>query len=176
MCRWQRIISSLPQDETPQQLLHALFTRFPEFRNLFFYRLSKDAIRKSLVYKLTNHLLYPPKADLVIYAVETIGPGLFIQHGRSTGLAVQRMGANCWVNQHVSVGFKGQNTRPPILGDKVQIKAGAKVYGEITIGDNVTIGANAVVLKNVPPNCTVVGVPGRIVKRDGKRVDEPLSD
>ena len=54
------------------------------------------------------------------------------------------------------------------------IRAGAKVYGNITIGDNVQIGANAVVMKDVPPNSTVVGVPGRVVKRNGKRVVEPL--
>ncbi len=174
--KWQRIIPSLPQSEIPQQVLFTLFNRLPEFRNLFFFRLKNDPVRKSLIYDLTSRLFFPPKTDLVIRAVESIGPGLFIQHGRSTGLAVQRMGAECWVNQHVSIGFKGRNSRPPVIGDKVQVKDGAKIFGDITVGDNAIIGANAVVLKNVPPNCTVVGVPGRIVKRDGKRVDEPLTN
>jgi serine O-acetyltransferase len=60
------------------------------------------------------------------------------------------------------------------LGDNVRIMAGAKVIGNITIGNNSTVGANAVVVKDVPPNCTVVGVPAYIVRRDGVRTHEKL--
>jgi serine O-acetyltransferase len=63
--------------------------------------------------------------------------------------------------------------RHPTIGNNVLIGMGAKIIGPITIGDNCRIGANAVVNKDIPPNCTVVGVPGRIVIRDGKRVEEP---
>ena len=62
----------------------------------------------------------------------------------------------------------------PTIGNNVAIKAGAKVLGNITIGDNSVEGANAVVFRNVPPNCTVVGVPAYIVKRDGKKTNEPV--
>jgi serine O-acetyltransferase len=172
--RWQKVLSWPRQDDTPAQILAALFQSIPEFRNLFYFRLRRDPIRNHIIYLLVCKFLYPPKYDLVIGAKEDIGPGLFIQHGRSSGISVHRMGANCWINQHVSIGHEGRNERGPIIGDNVRITSGAKIYGAITIGDNVTIGANSVVVKDVPSNCTIVGVPGRIVKRDGKRVNVPL--
>jgi tetrahydrodipicolinate N-succinyltransferase len=77
------------------------------------------------------------------------------------------------VNQLVVIGWTDR-TRGPILGDNVSVKAGAKILGPITIGNNVTVGANAVVTKDVPANCVVAGVPARIIRRNGVRVDEPL--
>jgi serine O-acetyltransferase len=118
--------------------------------------------------------MYPPVHDFSLISYRGVGPGLFIQHGRSTGVIVQEMGSNCWINQLVSIGFKQRNSNPPVLGNNVVVFAGARIYGDIRIGDNVIIGANAVVTKDVPPNCTVAGVPARIIKRDGRRVDEPL--
>ncbi|NCR99207.1 MAG: transferase hexapeptide family protein [Microcystis aeruginosa Ma_MB_F_20061100_S19] len=70
-------------------------------------------------------------------------------------------------------GYKDKSGRPKI-GNNVRITAGAKVLGNITIGDNVTVGANSVLVKDVPPNCVVVGIPARIVKPDGVKVDEKL--
>ena len=172
--RWKDVLPWLPRDEPMEQIIVALFQYVPEFRNLFYFRLRKDPIRDHLIYFLAHHVLFPPKEDLFICAHSDIGPGLFIQHGTAARIVVQRMGANCWVNQHVSIGHKGVNERAPIIGNNVRITSGAKIYGEITIGNNVTIGANAVVVKNVPDNCTVVGVPARIVKRNGQRVNEPL--
>ena len=118
--------------------------------------------------------MYPPRPECFFNAAEGIGPGLFIQHGRATGVMAQRIGENCFINQHVVVGYKNLGDRPPIIGNNVAIRAGAKIFGPVEIGDNSIIGANAVVFKDVPPNCTVIGVPGRTVKRDGRRVDEPL--
>jgi serine O-acetyltransferase len=102
-----------------------------------------------------------------------IGPGLYIEHGGATYIAAKSVGKNFYINQSSTVGFSNY-TDHPIIGDNVSIKVGAKVFGKCTIGDNVIIGANAIVYKNVPANCTVVGIPGRIVKRDGKRVNELL--
>jgi serine O-acetyltransferase len=172
--RWQNLIRHLPQNGSATQVLVSLFRQYPEFRNLFYFRLRKDPVKKHLIYSLTHRHFFPPKLDLVINANEDIGPGLFIQHGRSSGMLVQRMGANCWINQHVSIGYRSADEQPPTIGDNVRITAGAKIYGQITIGDNVTVGANAVVVKDVPPNCTVIGVPARIIRRNGKRTDEPL--
>ncbi|WP_008310301.1 serine O-acetyltransferase [Leptolyngbya sp. PCC 6406] len=73
----------------------------------------------------------------------------------------------------VTLGHKDRSGRPQI-GNNVRVTAGAKVLGNIHIGDNVTIGANAVVVKDVPENCVVVGIPARIIKRDGVRVDDGL--
>ena len=118
------------------------------------------------------NLFFAPMSTLYIFS-SSIGEGLFIQHGFSTIIAAHSIGKNCWINQQVTIGFSGDG-KSPTIGDNVQITAGAKVFGDITIGDNSLIGANAVVFKDVPKNCTVVGVPGYIVKRDGKKVKEPL--
>ena len=82
------------------------------------------------------------------------------------------IGEGCVLFQGVTLGGTGKETgkRHPTLGKNVMVSAGAKVLGNIRIGDNVKIGAQAVVLKDVPPNCTVVGVPGVIVIREGQRV------
>ena len=102
-----------------------------------------------------------------------IGPGLFIQHGFATIIAARSIGANCWINQQVTIGYSNA-TDLPTLHDNVVVNAGAKIIGNVTLGANCIIGANAVVVKDVPPNVTVVGVPARIVRRSGIRVDEAL--
>jgi len=111
-------------------------------------------------------------SSLYIYA-DNIGKGLFIQHGFATIIAAKSIGENCWINQQVTIGYSN-DTDMPTLGNGVTINAGAKVIGNVTIGDNSVVGANAVVVKNVPANCTVVGIPAYIVKRDGVRVNEKL--
>lgn len=74
--------------------------------------------------------------------------------------------------QGVTLGGTGKETgkRHPTIGDNVMISAGAKIIGSFTVGENSKIGAGSVVLEEVPPNCTVVGVPGRIVKRDNVKI------
>jgi len=171
--RWNSILK-LPFDKgEPNKVLLKLFHDWPEFRNLFYFRLRKEPVRNHFIFFLT-YKIYPPLDHLVIYCIGDIGPGLFIQHGRATGIVVRRIGENCWINQHVSIGYKHGINGAPIIGNNVKIYAGAKVYGNITVSDNVIIGANAVVVKDVPPDCTIVGVPGRIIKRGGRLVDEPL--
>jgi len=103
-----------------------------------------------------------------------IGQGLFIDHG--SGIVIGEttiIGNNVSLFQGVTLGGTGKETgkRHPTLMDNVTVGTGAKVLGNITIGAGSYIGANAVVLKDVPPHCTVVGVPGRIVRQKGKRVD-----
>lgn len=149
-----------------------LLWKYPEYRNLFYYRIKKDKKNINRILMEIANLFFAPMSTLYIYS-PSIGEGLFIQHGFSTIIAANSLGKNCWINQQVTIGFSGDGESPTI-GDNVQITAGAKVFGDITIGDNSLIGANAVVFKDVPKNCTVVGVPGYIVKRDGKKVKEPL--
>ena len=86
------------------------------------------------------------------------------------------IGDNVTLYQGVTLGGTGKETgkRHPTLCDNVMVSAGAKILGSFTIGENSKIGAGSVVLEEVPPNCTVVGVPGRIVKRDNQKV--PRSD
>lgn len=103
-----------------------------------------------------------------------IGKGFFIDHGSGVVIGeTSIVGKNVTLFQGVTLGGTGKETgkRHPTVGDNVVIGTGAKVLGNITIGDNAYIGANAVVIRNVPPNSTVVGVPGHITKQDGKKID-----
>jgi serine O-acetyltransferase len=105
---------------------------------------------------------------LYIYTND-IGKGLFVQHGFATIIAAKSIGENFWVNQQVTIGYSN-DTDMPTLSDNVTVNAGAKVIGDVLIGNNSIVGANAVVVKNVPANCTVVGIPAYIIKKDGIKV------
>lgn len=115
------------------------------------------------------------KTGVEIHPAATIGTGIFIDHG--TGLVIgetAEIGNNCVLYQGVTLGGTGKDTgkRHPTLEEGVMVSAGAKVLGPVRIGAHSKIGAGSVVLKDVPPFCTVVGVPGRVVKQDGKRVSD----
>ena len=112
-----------------------------------------------------------------IHPGATIGRGLFIDHGMGVVIgATSLLGDNITLYQGVTLGGTGKEKgkRHPTLGNNVVAGTGAKILGNITIGDNSYIGANAVVIKDVPPNSTVVGVPGRITKQEGKKIDIDL--
>ena len=97
--------------------------------------------------------------------------GLFIEHGFSTIIACQHIGVNCWINQQVTIGYS-DNENKPYIGNNVNIKAGAKIIGGVKIGDDVIVGANAVVVKDIPPHSIVVGVPGKVIKTRKDMTDE----
>ena len=106
-----------------------------------------------------------------------IGKRFFIDHGMGAVIGeTSIIGDDVLIYQGVTLGGTGleKGKRHPTIGDNVVIGGGAKVLGNITVGDNSYIGANAVVIKDVPPNSTVVGVPGRITKQDGKKIDVGL--
>ena len=108
-----------------------------------------------------------------IHPGATIGKRLFIDHGMGIVIGETcRIGNNVTIYQGVTLGGTGKERgkRHPDIGDNVLIAAGAKVLGNIEVGSNVNIGANSVVLKDVPDYSTVVGIPGRIVKQDGMKV------
>jgi serine O-acetyltransferase len=116
-----------------------------------------------------------------------LGRRLFIDHGTGTVIGETAVvGDDVTLYQGVTLGGTGKEKgkRHPTVGNKVSIGSGAKLLGNITIGDNCRVGAGSVVLRNVPANSTIVGVPGHIVLRDGKRVvitdpkdiRDPLSD
>ena len=113
------------------------------------------------------------KTGIEIHPGATIGKGLFIDHGSGVIIGETAiLGDNITLYQGVTLGGTGKEKgkRHPTLKDNVMVSAGAKVIGSFTIGENSKIGAGSVVLEEVPPNCTVVGVPGRIVRRDDKKV------
>ena len=113
------------------------------------------------------------KTGIEIHPGATIGRGLFIDHGIGVVIGETAIiGDNVTLYQGVTLGGTGkvQGKRHPTIGNNVMISAGAKVIGSFTVGENSKIGAGSVVLSEVPPNSTVVGVPGRIVKRDNIKI------
>ena len=119
------------------------------------------------------------KTGIEIHPGATIGKGLFIDHGSGVIIGETTIiGDNCTLYQGVTLGGTGkeQGKRHPPLGNNVMVSAGAKVLGSFTIGDNCKIGAGSVVLEEVPPNCTVVGIPGRVVRRNNNHVPQELLD
>lgn len=167
--RWEDCLSW--SKRSPLKQLLALLQEAQEFRNLYYYRLFKGN-RAGKLAMFCLKIFYPPCPYLFLDLSCEIGPGLFIQHGFST-IIMAELGANCWINQQVTIGYKDKTGRPKI-GDNVRITAGAKVLGDIKIGNNVTVGANAVVVKDVPDDCVVVGIPAYILKRNGITVKEKL--
>lgn len=148
--RWTECVAV---DAITQLSPYRQFARFagslPEFRSLVHYRIAAAPLPVRLVLKL----FYPGLSSLYIHT-PNIGPGLFIQHGVATIITAKAIGANCWINQEVSIGFDAKGR--PIVGDNVRLAAGAKIFGPITIGDGATIGVNAIVVKDVPPGAVMV--------------------
>ncbi|HAC63245.1 MAG TPA: serine O-acetyltransferase [Cyanothece sp. UBA12306] len=106
-----------------------------------------------------------------IHPGATIGQGVFIDHGMGVVIGETAIiGDNCLIYQNVTLGGTGKEVgkRHPTLGNNVVVGAGAKVLGNLTIGDHVRIGAGSIVLSHVPSDCTVVGVPGRVISRSGR--------
>jgi serine O-acetyltransferase len=102
-----------------------------------------------------------------------IGSGVFIDHGMGVVIGeTAEVGDGVTLYQGVTLGGTGKERgkRHPTLGRDVLVGVGAKILGSVTVGDGSRIGAGAVVVSSVPPNCTVVGVPGRVVRQDGRRV------
>ena len=113
------------------------------------------------------------RTGIEIHPGATIGKCLFIDHGMGIVFGETcEIGDNCTIYHGVTLGGTGKDTgkRHPTIGDNVLISTGAKVLGPFTVGNNSRIGANAVVLQEVPPNSTVVGMKARVVKIDGQRV------
>lgn len=130
--------------------------RKKEFRNIVIMRLkTRNRVGAALF-----SVLFKPMDTLYINTCD-IGGGLYIQHGFSTIISAKKIGKNCFINQQVTIGFEGEGA--PIIEDNVRICAGAKVIGGINIGKNSTIGANAVVVKDVLPDVTMGGVPAKVI-------------
>lgn len=150
---------------------------------VFLYPSFKAILRHRVAHWLYEHQHYflarwysqrtVRKTGIEIHPGARIGKGLFIDHGNGVIIGETAIiGDNVTLYQGVTLGGTGkeQGKRHPTIGNNVMISAGAKVLGSFTVGENSKIGAGSVVISEVPPNCTVVGVPGRVVKRDNLRI------
>jgi serine O-acetyltransferase len=160
----------------------------PAARNTLEILLTYSGLHAVLLYRV-SHALYLRKlytlARLIsqiarfitgveIHPGAKIGRGLFIDHGSGVVIGeTAEIGNNCLIYQGVTLGGTGKERgkRHPTLGNNVMVGAGARVLGPFRVGNNVKIAANAVVLESIPDNCTAVGVPAKIVKRNGVRVN-----
>lgn len=143
---------------------------YPSFRAIMNYRVAHKLYVKGHFF-LARYLSQRSarKTGIEIHPGATIGRGLFIDHGHGVVIGETAIvGDNVTLYQGVTLGGTGKESgkRHPTIGDNVMISAGAKILGSFEIGDNCKIGAGSVVLSPVPSNCTVVGIPGRIVKRN----------
>ena len=143
---------------------------YPSFRAIMNYRVSHKLYTKGHFF-LARYLSQRSarRTGIEIHPGATIGRGLFIDHGHGVVIGETAIvGDNVTLYQGVTLGGTGKESgkRHPTIGNNVMISAGAKVLGSFEIGDNCKIGAGSVVLSPIPSNCTVVGIPGRIVKRN----------
>ena len=118
------------------------------------------------------------KTGIEIHPGATIGKGLFIDHGMGVVIGeTTEIGENCTLYQNVTLGGTGKDhgKRHPTLGDNVLVGAGAKILGPFRIGNNARVAAGAVVLDEVPDNATAVGVPARVVRINGEKVESSMA-
>ncbi len=151
---------------------------YPTFRVMLSYRRAHKLYQRGHFFRARYiSQRAARKTGIEIHPGAEIGKGLFIDHGSGVIIGETTIiGDNVTLYQGVTLGGTGKETgkRHPTLCDNVMVSAGAKILGSFTIGENSKIGAGSVVLEEVPANCTVVGVPGRIVRRDNEKV--PRSD
>lgn len=151
---------------------------YPSFKVILHYRIAHKLYLKKH-YFLARWISQRAvrKTGIEIHPGATIGRGLFIDHGSGVIIGETAvLGDNVTLYQGVTLGGTGKEhgKRHPTLEDNVMVSAGAKVIGSFTVGKNSKIGAGSVVIEEVPPNCTVVGVPGRIVRMGDQKI--PRSD
>ncbi len=145
---------------------------YPSFKAIIRYRLAHKLYLKKH-YFLARWISQRTvrKTGIEIHPGATIGKGLFIDHGNGVIIGETAIiGDNVTLYQGVTLGGTEKGKRHPTIKDNVMISAGAKVIGSFTVGENAKIGAGSVVVDEVPPNSTVVGIPGRVVKRDNIRI------
>jgi serine O-acetyltransferase len=176
-----------------RQDLQAVFDRDPAATSRLEVILTYAGFHALLIYRIAHWLKsygvpFVPRAlsqlarwltGIEIHPSATIGTGFFIDHGMGVVIGeTAEVGDYVTLFQGVTLGGTGKERgkRHPTLGNHVVVGAGAKILGGIKIGDNVKIGANSVVIKNVPPNSTVIGVPARVIKTQGERLPDVTMD
>lgn len=167
-------IASIKERDPAARSGFEVFFLYSGVHALIYYRIAHWLFlhkRFGLARWLSQHAKF--KTGIEIHPGATIGKGLFIDHG--TGVVIgetAEVGDYCTLYQGVTLGGTGKDKgkRHPTLGNNVMVGAGAKILGPFKVGDNAKVGANALVLSEVPPNATAVGVPARVVRLNGERV------
>ena len=165
------------RDPASRSRLEALFC-YPGVHALAFHRIGNRLWRRGWFgsARFVSHISRF-FTGIEIHPAARLGPGLFIDHGMGVVIGeTAEVGKNVTLYQGVSLAGTSlkREKRHPTLGDNVVVGAGAKVIGAIYIGDNSRIGAGSVVVRDVPPNSVVVGVPGRVTYKDGQRVTDEV--
>lgn len=141
----------------------------PEYRSVYYFRIGR------LLTLVLNFLAEGRESLYINMPADKIGMGLVIQHGFSTIIEANKIGDRCQIWHNVTIGTNlSHSGNKATIGNDVKISAGAIVLGNICIGNNVTIGAGSIVTKDVPDNCTVVGNPAYIIRKDGNKVKTRL--
>ncbi len=161
-----------------------LLWRHAPLRAMFWLRLGSWFFHEGfpLSKSITLWLLYYLHG-LEISPAADVGGGLYIAHPKGTTIQAKRIGRNCTIIHAVTIGMRNEHAFPDI-GDDVFIGAGARILGDICVGDGAKIGANAVVIRDVPSGATVVGVPAKIIAVEERQTapevenipEEPLLD
>ena len=169
------IAAAMANDPAAKSKWEVLLT-YPGVKALYLYRIAH-------AFHVRGHYLIArmisqrarKKTGIEIHPGAKIGSGIFIDHGSGVVIGeTSEIGDNVTIYQGVTLGGTGKDVgkRHPTIGNNVMISAGAKVLGPVTVGDFSKIGAGSVVLKDVPPHSTIVGVPGRVVRMFGERVGD----
>ena len=186
--RWNEAIGGINVFKQIREDIRAVFDRDPAARNTLEVVLCYPGLHAIWAHRVSHYLYvrdFIVLARLVshmarfltgieIHPGATIGKGFFIDHGMGTVIGeTAEIGRNVTVYQGVTLGGTGKEKgkRHPTIGDNVVVATGAKILGSFTVGNDSKIGAGSVVLSEVPPHSTVVGIPGRVVYRFGQKVD-----
>lgn len=185
--KWQGSISKIIQEV--REDVDAICRRDPAAKSRFEVLTLYSGLHALLMYRAAHKLndgghTYAARmisqgakflTGIEIHPGAKIGKGLFIDHGSGVVIGeTTEIGDNCTIYQGVTLGGTGKETgkRHPTLGNNVMVGAGAKLLGAFTVGDNSKIAAGAVVLKDVPENCTAVGIPAKIAVKEGVKVQD----
>lgn len=169
----EEAINVLEKDPAAKNMLEVVLC-YPGLHAVLFYRMTNKLYkRKWFVLARVISQIVRNFTGIEIHPGATIGKGLFIDHGMGIVIGeTAEVGDNVTIYHGVTLGGTGKDTgkRHPTVGDNVLIGAGSKILGPIKIGSNSKIGANSVVLKEVPENSTVVGIPGKVVNKPQEKV------
>ena len=167
-------IKSIMERDPAARNSFEVFFMYPGFRAILRHRIAHKLYNKGhkfIATRISNTTRR--KYGIEIHPAAKIGNGVFIDHGMGVVIGETAIvGDNCTIYQGVTLGGTGKDKgkRHPTLGNNVLVGCGAKLLGNFTVGDNAKIAANAVVLSDVPENCTCVGIPARIVKRNNEKI------